>query len=227
MPHLSSYCHSLSFAPVNPDWFYLPGAGSPGQSRTKSKRAVKRLCVCVCVSESHMFWHKFHWFDLLWTCRTAVFHTTLSSFLTAHQHIIGYSVPFFTPHPPYLNMARCCRFVINISMCCVRSCTTNHITVVVSLCDIISNLRAVKITSGSLLCDQRPSHNSQLLITTHCFNKKTSTWIFGYNFRKCWPIFGRPYYRSSLWYSMSSVVVCLSSSVCRLWRFVLWQNGAS
>jgi len=23
-------CHSLSLAPVNPDWFYLPGAGSPG-----------------------------------------------------------------------------------------------------------------------------------------------------------------------------------------------------
>ena len=22
-------CHSLSLAPVNPDWFYLPGAGSP------------------------------------------------------------------------------------------------------------------------------------------------------------------------------------------------------
>ena len=32
--------------------------------------------------------------------------------------------------------------------------------------------------------------------------------------------FGRPYYRSSLWYSMSSVVR-------RLWRFVLWQNGTS
>jgi len=26
-------------------------------------------------------------------------------------------------------------------------------------------------------------------------------------------VFGRPYYRSSLWYSVSSVVVCLSSSV--------------
>jgi len=23
-------CHSLSLGPVNPDWFYLPGAGSPG-----------------------------------------------------------------------------------------------------------------------------------------------------------------------------------------------------
>ena len=33
-------------------------------------------------------------------------------------------------------------------------------------------------------------------------------------------VFGRPYYRSNLWYSVSSVV-------CRLWRFVLWQNGAS
>ena len=44
--------HSL--APVNPDWFYLlgfylSGAGSPGWSRTKSKRAVKCLCVRVCV----------------------------------------------------------------------------------------------------------------------------------------------------------------------------------
>jgi len=24
------HCHSLSLAPVNPDWFYLSGAGSPG-----------------------------------------------------------------------------------------------------------------------------------------------------------------------------------------------------
>jgi len=40
------HCYSLSLAPVNPDWFYLPfwfylsDAGSPGWSRTKSKRAV-------------------------------------------------------------------------------------------------------------------------------------------------------------------------------------------
>jgi len=42
-------------------------------------------------------------------------------------------------------------------------------------------------------------------------------------------VFGRPYYRSCLWYSVSSVVclsVCRLSVVC-LWRFVLWQNGAS
>ena len=36
--------------PVNPDCFYLSGAGLPGYSRTKSKRAVKRLCVCLSVS---------------------------------------------------------------------------------------------------------------------------------------------------------------------------------
>jgi len=23
------HCHPLSLAPVNPDWFYLPGTGSP------------------------------------------------------------------------------------------------------------------------------------------------------------------------------------------------------
>jgi len=37
--------------------------------------------------------------------------------------------------------------------------------------------------------------------------------------RLSWLLFVRPYYRSSLWYSVSSVVC--------LWRFVLWQNGAS
>ena len=31
------------------------------------------------------------------------------------------------------------------------------------------------------------------------------------------PVFGRPYYRSRLWHSVSSV--------CRLWRFVFWRNG--
>jgi len=30
------HCHSLSLAIVNPDWFYLSGTGSCGQSRTKS-----------------------------------------------------------------------------------------------------------------------------------------------------------------------------------------------
>ena len=41
-------CSSKSRS-VLPSWFYLFGAGSSGQSWTKSKRAVKRLCVCVCV----------------------------------------------------------------------------------------------------------------------------------------------------------------------------------
>jgi len=41
------HCQSLSLAPVNPDWFYLSGAGSPGYFRTKSKRIVF-VCVCVC-----------------------------------------------------------------------------------------------------------------------------------------------------------------------------------
>ena len=43
---------------VLPSWFYLSGAGSPGWSRTKSKRAVKWLYVCVCVIHLEMiaFW---------------------------------------------------------------------------------------------------------------------------------------------------------------------------
>jgi len=40
------HCHSLSLDPVIPDWFYLSGAGSPGLSWTKSKRAING-CVCV------------------------------------------------------------------------------------------------------------------------------------------------------------------------------------
>jgi len=32
---------------VLPSWWYLSGVGSPGESRTKSKMAIKRLCVCV------------------------------------------------------------------------------------------------------------------------------------------------------------------------------------
>jgi len=39
------HCHLLSLAPVNPDWFYLSGASSPGQSGTESKRAVNWLCL--------------------------------------------------------------------------------------------------------------------------------------------------------------------------------------
>jgi len=39
-------CHSPSLAPVNPG-FYLSGTCSSGWSRTNSRRAVKRLYVCI------------------------------------------------------------------------------------------------------------------------------------------------------------------------------------
>ena len=32
----------------NPDWIFLSGASSPGWSRTKSKSAIKWLCVSMC-----------------------------------------------------------------------------------------------------------------------------------------------------------------------------------
>jgi len=41
---LTISCSSKSRLGLLP-WFYLSGAGSPGWSRTESKRAVKRLCV--------------------------------------------------------------------------------------------------------------------------------------------------------------------------------------
>ena len=40
------------------DWFYLPGAGSPGWCWTKSKRAVKWLCVCVLLLKSRIYLSK-------------------------------------------------------------------------------------------------------------------------------------------------------------------------
>ena len=44
------HCQSLSLAPVNPDWFYLPGFTFLVQAhQTKSKRAEQRMCMCVCV----------------------------------------------------------------------------------------------------------------------------------------------------------------------------------
>jgi len=42
------HCHSLSLAPVNPDWFYLSGTSSPGWSRTKS-RGLQNGCSVVMV----------------------------------------------------------------------------------------------------------------------------------------------------------------------------------
>jgi len=54
------HCHSLSLAPVNPDWFYLPGL--PFWYRLtqvvldkiqQSRKTIVCVCVCVCVIELH------------------------------------------------------------------------------------------------------------------------------------------------------------------------------
>jgi len=39
---------------VLPSWFYLSGTCSPEWSRTNSRRAVKRLCVCACSSWNYV-----------------------------------------------------------------------------------------------------------------------------------------------------------------------------
>ena len=59
-----SKCRSLSLAPVNPDWFYLPGftflvpthPGSPGQSRGLCVRSCMCARVCVCVNLKAVKW---------------------------------------------------------------------------------------------------------------------------------------------------------------------------
>ena len=47
MPLPLTVSYSSKSRLVFPSWFYLSDAGSPGYSQTKSKRAVKWLCVCV------------------------------------------------------------------------------------------------------------------------------------------------------------------------------------
>jgi len=45
------HCHSLSLAPVNPDWFYLSGTSSLGSPR---QTAIKRMLdVVVVVAKLH------------------------------------------------------------------------------------------------------------------------------------------------------------------------------
>ena len=55
---LTISCSSKSIL-VLPSWFYLSGVGSPGWSRTKFKRAVKWLCVCVCVVMEENYYNRF------------------------------------------------------------------------------------------------------------------------------------------------------------------------
>ena len=78
--HIPSWCHchSLSLAPVNPDWFYLPDftflvtadPGSPGHSPggcktvvvvVVDKTRIPHTCICACrlqnvVPSSYQFW---------------------------------------------------------------------------------------------------------------------------------------------------------------------------
>ena len=62
-------CRSLSPAPVNPTWFYLPGftflmpayPGSPGQNPRGSWNGCVCVCVCVCVTFDSLLF-------LMWEC---------------------------------------------------------------------------------------------------------------------------------------------------------------
>jgi len=72
---------TLYLAPVNPYWFNVSGAGLPGWSRTKSKRAVK-LLVCVwfycisvyCTSHTVVFYEPSRT-TLLWMTRHSLLST--------------------------------------------------------------------------------------------------------------------------------------------------------
>jgi len=71
------WCHCHSLSAVNPDWFYLSGAGSLRWSQTKFKKAVKwlRVCVCVCV-RACMHVCKMGWNVLLVRIESCSFRTS-------------------------------------------------------------------------------------------------------------------------------------------------------
>jgi len=82
-----------------------------------------------------------------------------------------------------------------------------------------TQLNSVKKQTCVVSCTPYGIHHSVALWRQHCelsvgstgWPKKTAHYALVHIFAKYWPIFGRPYYRSCLWYSVSSV--CLSS-VC-------------
>ena len=59
------HCHLLSLAPVNPDWFYIPGCtflvpadlGSPGQTPEDRKMVVVVVVLQDYQNVRHHFWH--------------------------------------------------------------------------------------------------------------------------------------------------------------------------
>ena len=93
--YASSRCHcqTLSLAPVNPDWFYLPGfylsgTCSPGCSPTNSRRAVKRLCACVCVCVCMLL--KWDWRCLCCCFSPSGDHTTTVTNGFNFQHAVSH-----------------------------------------------------------------------------------------------------------------------------------------
>jgi len=99
------HCHSLSLAPVNPDWFYLPGftfrapahPDSPRQNRNKMVMCVcVRVCMCVCENINLVMWCDHAHFrdslssigwDLLWSTLTP----NLKSMFTHYKDMKGNS----------------------------------------------------------------------------------------------------------------------------------------
>jgi len=89
------HCHSLSLAPVNPDWFYLPGfiflvpahPGNPEQSPGGHKMVV--VVVVALVFNSFLFWNysRLHW--------TADSHTAWWKWLHGYFFAFFCSVFFF------------------------------------------------------------------------------------------------------------------------------------
>ena len=75
------HCYSLSLASVKSRLVYLSGSGLPG---SPGKRAVKRVCVCVCISTCCRTWLQNHKLSVRKLNSGAV------SFLL-HKHLIKYA----------------------------------------------------------------------------------------------------------------------------------------
>ena len=116
--HTSSWCHchSLSLAPVNPDWFYFPGftflvpanPGSPGHSPGGRKKVVVVVVVVVVTAAKIIKWKP---------NVTNHLSSQFSSFLAEVQNIL------FKEHGDWLHLRQSLCLLTNLRYCYWQLCT--------------------------------------------------------------------------------------------------------
>ena len=86
------YCHSLSLAAVNPDWFYLSGTGWMGCPRQSP--GVCKMVVVVVVAVVSVYLHFLLWIASHFVVRTAFLLYSVFTELSYYQQSKGVSTVF-------------------------------------------------------------------------------------------------------------------------------------